>query len=203
MIPQILADNFSLKKDFGRQFLSSLGFSFHAVVWSLAVPLSRRGTYVGIDPGGTNLGIAVIKYNAVHLYQLKLPSHLDVIERIMYVQKAFDYTFQHIKHIQTACVEQAAYASPYGNVGLGEARTTLVIKLLEQKIPHILVTPPSSIRKEVFGHGKTKAQDYWKPLYAPVTPKGDNHIDDGWSALGCAFYAYLKEIGNGDAPALN
>lgn len=136
---------------------------------------------LGCDPGQKNSGLAIITPNYLSLYQITFPTTTDTVERISNTLAVLTHILMNRMmiqsgYIQRAIVEQAAYNMPYGQAGLAEVRSAMIVGLLMMNVRQIEVLPPATWRKRAFGHGKTKAEDYW-----PNLPK------DASSALGIAF----------------
>jgi len=134
---------------------------------------------VGIDPGVTNMAMCAIPSLGDYgfAFQLSIPRIDDAVQRI-----------QNYGHILSDCnlvwelpvkgvVEGAAFSERYRQVELAEARTAVVMWLLKNGA-NVQVISPNSLRKRVFGSGKTNAHDIWEGL-----------PDDCLAALSCAYYA--------------
>lgn len=141
--------------------------------------------FIGIDPGQVNMGLSVILGPKTQTFQIKLPSTVDTVERVILtldtvegLLSGFDLNQANTRK-GTACVEQAAYAAEWGQVALAENRTSAIIGLLRKGIGTVLVVPPGSIRKEVFGSSKQRAEETWPDIGK-----------DAASSLCCALYAY-------------
>ena len=136
---------------------------------------------IGVDPGTTKLGIAVVRpnNNIVKLYKITLKRHKKALLRLLAVQQVLGHTVGHFGYNTIAIIEGASYGAPYRQVELAEVRAAMMLWFHKYNIePHIV--PPSTIRKQVFGHGRTK--NPW-----------DNLPDDVSAAIGCAFYTIPKE----------
>lgn len=141
-------------------------------------------TLIGIDPGQVNMGIAILSDGLQVSYQIKLPSTVDTVERIVQTIEITERLLVgYDSRNSLAVVEGAAYAAMYGQVALAENRTAAIIGLLKAGVHQVLVVPPGTIRKEVFGTSKQRAEDTW-----PQVGK------DAASALCCALHAHqIKE----------
>jgi len=132
----------------------------------------------GIDPGTVNLGVAYVHPTpnvAVMLYQIKLERADTVIGRILTTQNALTQCKLLIQSGARAVIEGAGYmASKYRQVELAEVRAATVMWFYRFRVQADVI-PPNTIRKQVFGHGKTK--NPW-----------ENIPDDVAAALGCAYY---------------
>ena len=152
----------------------------------LRLQLPDRAPVIGIDPGQVNMGLTVLRGRGAWSYQIKLPSTLDPVERVTECIHVVTYLLEreNITGCRRACVEYAAFAALYGQVALAENRTSAVVALLKANTLQIDIPSPGTIRKEVFGTAKEKAEELW-----PFIPK------DAASSLGCALYAFKKAEG--------
>lgn len=140
--------------------------------------------FLGFDPGEVNMGIArLFPPEDGELWQIKFPSNSTSVERIYNTESIMDaFLNSFTDPVVYAVVENAAFGSPYGQAALSENRTMIAHNVIERGI-EIAFVPPLSVRKRVFGSGKTKAEDTWPEL----AYKGHNDIA---SALACALYGY-------------
>lgn len=142
-------------------------------------PLSKIVT-IGIDPGQVNMGLAVMYGTHALLCEAKLLSVIDPIENIMQAAHAVQYMLKSYKgQVLGGCVEGAAYMATSGQVPLGENRVTAAITLMQAGIWPVMIKPPATIREQVFGHGRIRAQEVW-----PHLP------ENAASAFGCALYVH-------------
>lgn len=152
----------------------------------LPEPLLIAGQFFGIDPGTTNLGLAEINANYTteycYLYQIKMGrmNLIDRLQQMSVIHSACLNSFSHGKMF--AVIEGASYGSAYRQAELAEVRA-LSAHWFYTHLAKIKVLAPSSIRKIVFGNGKTKAQDIWSSK--PPIP------NDALAALSCAYAASL------------
>jgi len=132
--------------------------------------------HYGIDPGTTNLGIAVVRPNqSVRLYKVTLKRQEKALDRLLSVQQVLGHTIKHFTLDSKAVIEGASFGARYRQVELAEVRAAILLWFYGYKIEAEIV-PPKTIRKVVFGNGNIK--NPW-----------DNLQDDIAAALGCAFYS--------------
>ena len=131
----------------------------------------------GIDPGTVNIGVAYVHPTpnvAIMLYQIKLELADTTLGRIHAMQDALTRCSLLLELNAEAIIEGASFAARYRQVELAEVRAAAVMWFDRYNITAHVV-PPTTIRKQVFGNGKTK--NPWKEI-----------PDDVAAALGCAYY---------------
>jgi len=96
------------------------------------------------------------------------------------VQKVLGRTIGYFDPNSIAIIEGASYGARYRQVELAEVRAAMVLWFHNYGIKPYIV-PPATIRKQVFGHGRTK--NPWANL-----------PDDVSAALGCAYYSIDKQL---------
>jgi hypothetical protein len=146
----------------------------------------------GIDPG-VNFGLTVIKENKVWVFHGSLISDPTPGRQGLIAYKFLETIIRQFYHTNALLViEGAAYGAPFRQVELSEIRTAFYLAAsLTQPIPvsapffsDVVIKPPATIRKEVFGSGKTQAGDEFPLL---------NH--NAADALSMALYAAQMEDG--------
>ena len=154
--------------------IKRIGFSYG--------PIPPSHFIVGVDPGGVNMGLAILYPGWTHsLYQVKLPPKMKAVERIKFVPIALKYIFGNLElPLFRVFVEYASFGAKFGQVQLAEARAMAIHFFLERGAK-VETVPPLSVYKKVFGSGKIRSQDIW-----PELPS------DAASALGCALYGSLN-----------
>jgi hypothetical protein len=133
----------------------------------------------GIDPG-VNFGLTVIEQDHVYVFHGALSKEsipgcygLVAYNFLQEIAKSLNYIGAKL------VIEGAAYGAPFRQVELSEIRTGFY--LASSTAPLYMQThivPPATIRKEVFGNGKTQAMNEWPTL---------NH--NAADALAMALYA--------------
>lgn len=121
----------------------------------------------GIDPG-VNFGLTVLEGDKVYLFHGALmqddkPGRYGLIAYMFLneMQRKFEHTGGKM------VIEGAAYGAPFRQVELSEIRTGFYIAAgLSPRgtIQDVIIKPPATIRKEVFGNGKTQAMDEWPTI---------------------------------------
>lgn len=140
--------------------------------------ISER-TRFGIDPGTTKMGLAWIWKNFGFIYEVKIVRDNNPVNRILITQDILSHCFSIFAYAPLMVIEGSSFGNNYRQVELAEVRASTVLWAIKHGITPMIV-PPSSIRKQVFGSAKIKAEDTWKD-YPP----------DAASALACAYY--MKE----------
>ena len=133
--------------------------------------------YLGIDPGTVNLGIAVSYPFGIELYEAKIVRSDDPVQRITFAQRILKACINTFMDGAIAVIESSAFSQSYRQTELAEVRASYVLWCIDHAITPIMVNP-GTIRKFVFGSGKTKAEAYWKEL-----------PPNSASALACMLYA--------------
>ena len=121
----------------------------------------------GIDPG-VNFGLTVIEGNRVLVFNGALISNptpgkqgFIAYQFLRSIMASYDYS-----HTQALLViEGAAYGAPFRQVELSEIRTAFYMAAaISDLFSDVVIKPPTSIRKAVFGGGKVQAGDEWPTL---------------------------------------
>ena len=134
-------------------------------------------TIVGIDPGSRHMGISIIEKEMTTSIEVLVNPSDDPIERMEMIRRVIVDNVPRTHGF--ALVEGSSHGEVYGQTQLAEARASAMMAL-KVKGYLIQVMPPSSIRKKVFGNGKTRGEDYWKKQIAP----------NAASSLVCALCGY-------------
>lgn len=153
------------------------------------VGLNRNERVIGIDPGQVHMGVAILRNRRFEIFEIELPSKQPTVPRLETTSALLDYLFSLSlpMHVELrACVEQAAFGFPFGQVPLAESRTAAIFGLLKRGVQPI-VAPPASIRKAVFGSGKQKAEEF--PAWGELLPNAA-------SSLACALFVLVSEKKN-------
>jgi len=136
-------------------------------------PIPER-TKFGIDPGTVNMGLAVLHPNSAQLYKIKMIRLTKALDRMLEVQEMLTRCIGWFGFDPIAIIEGASYGDKYRQVELAEQRAAMALWFHGFDVD-VEIIPPSTIRKQVFGHGKTK--NPWSNL-------NDNLA----AAIGCAYY---------------
>jgi hypothetical protein len=140
-------------------------------------------TFVGIDPGTRNMGLALIQNGQGRAFDIHLPPCPTRIESIKLIQFSIQYLMENFwsdgfgKGCWILHIEDAAFGMKFGQVQLAESRCSAMMYFA----PHaaINIIAPARIRKTVFGGGKIKAETVWDIL------------PNAGAALSCAVYGML------------
>lgn len=142
---------------------------------------NKKGMYLGIDPGTTHFGIAVIHTCdgdlGAELYQVEMERHNDPILRVQGLYYLLGQCVNWSCYPMYACIEGASYGDQYRQVELAEARTVAMMWCRIKNF-NTSVKPPLAVRRYVFGNGKIKGRDIWK-----------NIPPDCADALACAYWS--------------
>lgn len=148
-------------------------------IYRVCGQLPGNGCYgVGVDPG-VNFGVTFIQQGHLVVYygaliQQHLPGEYGMVA-MRFLQSLFK------EHgAKGACVvEGAAFHKQFGQVGLAEVRQGFYMAArLAGCSGGVAIIPPKSVRKSVFGDGRTQAGDEWPLL---------NH--NGADSLSIALYS--------------
>jgi hypothetical protein len=117
----------------------------------------------GVDPG-VNFGLTIIEDEEVTVLH---GSFLQRHEPGQYGLTAYLFLKYWLtwesKRSGSLIIEGAAYGAPYRQVELAEIRTGFYLAGA-MHMPNVQIVPPATIRKAVFGYGKTQAGDVWPQL---------------------------------------
>lgn len=148
----------------------------------LLMPINQFAMSVGVDPGTTNMGIAVIEGYLDEpyaiLYQVKLKRSDDAIERMETAQEIMNQCIYWYHSPMIATIEGAAFSEHYRQAELAEVRAAVALWLRSRGFPTKLVNP-GTIRKKVLGNGKALPHEVWTDLV---------DVPDAAQALACAYY---------------
>jgi Holliday junction resolvasome RuvABC endonuclease subunit len=155
-------------------------------VYNITPPMeiTKFSTFIGIDPGSVNLGIAEIvslENISIRVFQIKLERKQDPVERIWQMKQLLNalFTSSTSPILSKMCIEGASYRGPGRHEELAEIRTVCALWGIENRYnPKII--PPASIRKQVFGTAKFLPQKEWTEIPG-----------DAANALACAYCAML------------
>lgn len=151
----------------------------------LPMPINQFAMSVGVDPGTTHMGIAVIegyvdKPYAI-LYQIKLERSADPIERMRLAQEIMSQCVFWYKSPMFATIEGSAFSQPYRQTELAEIRAAVALWCV-QKGFSTRIENLGTIRKAVLGNGKALPHEVWKELA---------EVPDAAQALCCAYLPML------------
>jgi len=135
----------------------------HGWQYTAMIP-NHAGKIVGVDPG-VNLGITVINREEVFIFHGKLKTQRD--PRIEYASLAHDILVNLIEEqrMSTAVfvLEGAAFNKTFGQVQLAEVRTGYYLAM-RHYANAVLLPAPMTVRKDVFGDGRTQPGDIFPQL---------------------------------------
>lgn len=149
----------------------------------LPIPIFSFKQSIGIDPGTTHLGIAVIEGYLEHpyayLFQITMERQEDAINRIKEAQNTMSDCINWYTPPNYAVIEGAAYSAKFRQVELAEVRTAIALWCMNKGFEtHIIA--PNTLRKKVLGNGRLLPHVVWTGLPSDVT-----------QALCCAYYPLL------------
>jgi hypothetical protein len=125
------------------------------------------------------MGLAIIEYEHATLYEVKFPKKPTTIQILQRTREVLRYILASHELPIIACIEGAAHGAGFVQAKLAESKSASAMALLDMQI-EIIIKPPLTIYKKVFGSGKIKSKEY-KPW--SMIPK------NAASALGCAIFA--------------
>ena len=129
---------------------------------------------IGIDPGNAKLGLTFLDYHSeeAECYEIKFMSERHAIQRVSQIRSVIADIIAN----QTLCrfsgnilvaVEGSAFSMPYRNTELAEARIVEALWFVDHYyLPpeNCVFVQPNSMRKQVFGNGKLRAEEQWPEL---------------------------------------
>lgn len=122
----------------------------------------HRGSIVGIDPG-VNFAITFIANEDVVIRHGKFQTKADNNE---YAFMSFNFTRLMVNTFNmkkaTFVLEGAAFNKTFGQVMLAGVRTGFYLGL--RQFGKVQVPAPMSVRKKVFGDGRTQPMDIWPDI---------------------------------------
>ena len=141
----------------------------------LQITSPKFDTKIGIDPGTTNVGIAVIS-DGIDCFELTFPSERLAIPRVVRIRLALTdlvYGYQPLwdklsqSRNMLVSVEASAYSMRFRNTELAEGRITQAMWFVDNfhlSPEQCIFLTPQAVRKSVFGNGKTKAETVWPEI---------------------------------------
>lgn len=146
--------------------------------------------YFGFDPGTTNLGIAFRTGYMINLIQVEIQRDKNAVIRMDNLGFVLSYLRVHMEELPantSVVIEGASFGDNFRQAELAECRATITCWMKGHRISDIHIVPPATIRKAVFGLGRTKAHQFWTDLEIPIP-------NDALAALSCLYYAdYLEK----------
>lgn len=144
-------------------------------------PVPKSWIVIGVDPGTVHLGLARLHVSTGcgYLYQVTFKDRLqDPIKRMGRSQMVLSRFFHGVYLEGEMVIEGASFADRYRQTELAEIRAAIALWGVNEHLK-VQFIPPNTIRKQVFGNGRTKATDYWPSLAS---------FPDAAAALSCALY---------------
>ena len=123
----------------------------------------------GIDPG-VNFGLTVVNANKMWVFHGALmqddqPGRYGLIAYKFLQTMIGSFSDESPFPRARMVIEGAAYGAPFRQVELSEIRTAFYLAAaLHPGFSDVTIRPPATIRKLVFGNGKTQAGDEWPVL---------------------------------------
>jgi hypothetical protein len=143
-------------------------------------PLPNVSQHVlfGVDPGTTKLGLAYLWRNVCHIYEIGIKRNSNPVIRILLNQEIMSKCLKMFDYAPLMIVEGSSYGKNFRQVELAEVRASAVLWAIDHGIKPSII-PPSSIRKQVLGSAKLRAEVEWDLRNYP----------NAASALCCAYYS--------------
>ena len=142
----------------------------------LPIKIPANDVFIGIDPGTTNLGVCTIESSYATVFQIRMTRNSNPVERIIEARKILNHIVKK-GSVTNICVEGASFGDVYRQVELAEIRAACALWGIDRKA-EVVIVPPSSIRKKVFGNGSINPKEIWKKYM----------VGDAADALACAYY---------------
>lgn len=148
----------------------------------LPIPITKFVMSIGIDPGSSNMGVAVIEgwldspYAVV--YQIKMERSGDPIERMQLAQDIMSQCVFYYSSPMIATIEGAAFSSHFRQTELAEIRAAVALWCIQKGFTTKIVNP-LTIRKTVLGSAKLLPHEVWTDLAK---------VPDAAQALACAYF---------------
>lgn len=150
----------------------------------LPIPINSFHQSIGIDPGTTHLGIAVIEGHLenpyAYLFQIIMERQDSPINRIKEAQHAMSDCIFWYDPPNYATIEGASFGAMYRQVELAEIRAAIAIWCMQKGYSETYIVPPMTLRKKVLGNGRAIPHEVWTGLPSDAT-----------QALVCAYYPLL------------
>lgn len=137
---------------------------------------------MGVDPGTTKLGLAYLWRNVCHIYEIKINRSPNPVSRILLNQEIMSKCLLFFDFAPLMVIEGSSFANNYRQVELAEVRASSVLWAINHGIKPSII-PPSSIRKQVLGSAKLRAEVEWDLREYP----------DAASALCCAYFNFSNK----------
>lgn len=139
---------------------------------------------IGVDPGVTNLGIALIPSaymdTIVTVIEIRMKREKDPIQRAWKIRRAIHAAMPGEVWRGSKCVvEGPSFGDKFRQVELAEARITAAM-LFSEYGSDVCYAPPTSVYKKVHGSAKIQSRRVW-----------DMMEPDAASALGVALYGCM------------
>lgn len=151
----------------------------------LPIPINSFNQSIGIDPGTTHLGVAIIEGYLdnpyIYAFQIEMKRDENPINRIRIVQDSLSECINWYHMPNYAVIEGASYYPPYRQVELAEIRTAAALWCLGKGFETFII-PPKTIRKKVFGSGKILPHEEWIGLPSDAT-----------QAIACAYFPLVDK----------
>ena len=149
------------------------------------VRISPHTTFVGIDPGTRNIGIALVNDTVAKAFDIHLPAMEDrpacmlLIQAVIHhiLEAEWEHGLSYGRWLVN--IEDAAFGMKFGQVQLAEGRSAAILYFASTA--KVSLTAPMKVRKLVFGNAKIKAHERWK-----IAPNAG-------AALSCAVYSIITQ----------
>jgi len=146
------------------------------------IPLLDNGQHFGVDPGTVNVGFAELGRGMyINAFQVKLIRKDNPADRILDFYKLMSECFHNYAMPNFAVIEGASFGDKYRQAELAEIRASATFWFNHYGVNIIKFLQPQTVRKLVFGNGRTKAHMVWTEL--PF---------DAAAAISCAYASMLS-----------
>lgn len=133
----------------------------------------RFNVVFGIDPGNRHMGLTILQNNFFNAqcFEITFPTERLVIPRAIQIRLALsDIIFLSESWSEKdvlVAVEGSSFSSAFRNTELAEARLTAALWFKDNLTVNdgqFIFIPPLTVRKQIFGSGKIRAEQSWPEL---------------------------------------
>jgi len=145
--------------EYSSRVIDSCGIEFSEFPFMFGI----SGVVIGIDPG-RNFGISIFGEGMEpEVCHGTMPAGKHYEYGILAFRMGQDLCKRYGDEAKIAIIEGASYGDKFGQVGLAEIRFGFYLGLYAAGAD-VTIVAPTSVRKTVFGSGKTQAMDIWTSL---------------------------------------
>lgn len=137
-------------------------YKAHVITWPLAV-MPQGG--IGVDPG-LRFGLSFIEAeDVVHTLSMYIDrTDVSSAELMKIMENVAIMVPESISKKTPVVVEGPAHNARYGQANLGAVRGALLLGFHNAGYDHVVQVPPLTVRKRVYGDGRTQPKEFWQRL---------------------------------------